>query len=75
MATHYNPALSQEPRNQAIKVAPQVARQTLLGWLESAGRLKPYEVDEFHSHKTSEDLDEFLEPDTHTLDDDDDDES
>jgi hypothetical protein len=52
-----------------MKIAPKIAQETLLGWLESAGRLKPYEMGEFQEHKTSEDLDDFLEPEIHSLED------
>lgn len=69
MITCHNPSLSEEPRNQAMKIAPKVAQETLLGWLESSGRLKPYEAGEFQDSKSSEDLDDFLEPEIHSLDD------
>ncbi len=57
-----------------MKIAPKIAQQTLLGWLESSGRLKPYEIGEFQDHKTSEDLDDFLEPEIHSLEDEEEDE-
>ena len=44
MITCHNPSLSEEPRNQPMKIAPRIAQETLLGWLESSGRLKPYEA-------------------------------
>lgn len=62
-----NPSLSEEPRNQSMKIAPKIAQETLLGWLESSGRLKPYETGEYQEHKTSEDLDDFLEPEIPSL--------
>lgn len=61
MTICHNPSLSEEPRNQPIKVVPQIAQESFLSWLENAGRLKPYVVDEVHDH-LSEDLADFLEP-------------
>lgn len=69
MITCNNPSLSEEPRNQPIKVAPKIAQETLLGWLETAGRLKPYEIDEFQEQRSSGDLDDFLEPEIPSLED------
>ena len=74
MPTCHNPSLSEEPRNQAMKIAPKVAQETLLGWLESAGRLKPYEIGEFQERKNSEELDDFLEPEISSLEDEEDEE-
>ncbi len=74
MSTCYNPSLSQEPRNQPMKVVPQIARESFLGWLERVGRLKPHELDESHDQKFSEDLDEFLDSEIQVLDEDDDEE-
>lgn len=62
MDTYYNPALYEEPRNQPITVVPPMVRESLFGWLESSGRFKNYEPDEFHGHKVTEDLDDILEP-------------
>ncbi|MBM0743441.1 DUF3134 family protein [Phormidium sp. CLA17] len=69
MITFNNPSLSEEPRNQAMRVAPKIAQETLLGWLESSGRLKPSEIGDFQEHKISGDLDEFLEPEIHDIED------
>lgn len=66
MAAYYNPALREEPRNQPIEVAPLVTQQSLLGWLESTGRLKSYD-DGSQSDKIPEDLDDILEPELHAL--------
>jgi Protein of unknown function (DUF3134) len=63
MPTCYNPSLSEEPRNQPIKVNPPLSRESLLSWLESIGRLKAREIDESQDQKIPEDLDEFLELD------------
>ncbi|MBW4520100.1 MAG: DUF3134 domain-containing protein [Scytolyngbya sp. HA4215-MV1] len=65
----YNPALTEEPRNQPIKVVPLSPRESLLGWLERTGRLHSGETDELLDQKVSEDLDEFLEPDIAILED------
>ncbi|WP_458647457.1 DUF3134 family protein [Sivoneniella epilithica] len=70
----HNPSLSEEPRNQPMKVAPKIAQETLLGWLESTNRLKPYEIGEFQEYKTSEELDDFLEPEIPSLEDEEDNE-
>lgn len=72
MITCYNPSLSEEPRNHPMKIAPKIAQETLLGWLENVGRLKPYEIGEFQERKNSEDLDDFLEPEIHDLEDEED---
>lgn len=70
MSTLYNPALSEEPRNKPMKIVPPVLRETLLGWLESTGRLRNNETDEFQDHKLAEDLDDFLEPEIYALEED-----
>ena len=62
MNTFHNPALSQESRNQPQKIVPPVPRETLLHWLGRTGRLKASELDEFQEQKSSEDLDDFLDP-------------
>ncbi|NJP08140.1 MAG: DUF3134 family protein [Leptolyngbyaceae cyanobacterium RU_5_1] len=70
MPTVYNPAFREEPRNQPIKVVPLVERETILSWLESTGRLQlGDEVDEFQDRKMSEDLDDFLDPESLILED------
>ncbi|NJN87486.1 MAG: DUF3134 family protein [Leptolyngbyaceae cyanobacterium SL_7_1] len=68
MAAYYNPALSQEPRNQSIKTIPPIRGESLLNWLENSGRFHSSEIDEFQNHKLSEDLDDILEPDGYALD-------
>lgn len=68
--TTYNPGLSEEPRNQPLKVVASIAQESLLGWLERTGRLKPHESDDLQDYKMSEDLDDFLEPEMQILDDD-----
>lgn len=67
MTVFYNPALSQEPRNQSIKAVSPILRESLLSWLESSGRFHANDIDEFQTHKISEDLDDILEPDLYTL--------
>jgi hypothetical protein len=74
MTTCYNPSLSEEAWNQPIRVIPPLSQETILGWLESIGRLKPHEADEFQDHKVPEDLDDFLDSEIQILDDDDDEE-
>jgi Protein of unknown function (DUF3134) len=61
----YNPSLSEEPRNQPIKVIPLISRESLLGWLERTGRLKTREMDDFQEYKTTDELDDFLEPEVY----------
>ncbi|MDX2216717.1 MAG: DUF3134 family protein [Oculatellaceae cyanobacterium bins.114] len=74
MATYYNPALSEEPRNQPMRLVPPIPKETLLNWLESSGRFRSSENDEFQEHKISEDLDDILEPELYVLETEDDDE-
>ena len=62
MNTFHNPALSEESRNQPQKIVPLVPRETLLHWLDRTGRLRASESDEFREQKSSEDLDDFLDP-------------
>ncbi|NJO75527.1 MAG: DUF3134 family protein [Leptolyngbyaceae cyanobacterium RM1_406_9] len=62
MVIRYNPALREEPRNQPTKIAPLIPRESLLSWLESTGRFRANEDDEPPDHRTSEDLDDILEP-------------
>jgi hypothetical protein len=61
MATHYNPALHEEPQNQPTKIVPLIPRESLLSWLESSGRFRSSEVDELPSGNVSEDIDDILE--------------
>jgi hypothetical protein len=62
MTISYNPALSEERRDQPVQVVPLPPRETLLNWLARSGRLKPQEFDECQRRKISEDLDEIIEP-------------
>ena len=66
MAKRYNPALHEEPRNQPTKIVPLIPRESLLNWLESSGRFRSSEIDEFQEHKVTEDLDDILEPEVYT---------
>jgi len=68
MTTRLNPALYQEPRNQPMKIIPPLPRESLMSWLESSGRFRSTEVDEFPNQIQimSEDLDDILEPDLYT---------
>jgi Protein of unknown function (DUF3134) len=72
MAKVYNPALSEEPRDQAMKVIPPNQRESLLTWLESAGRLKASEHDGYQDYRMPEELDDFLEPEVYPSDEDED---
>lgn len=66
---YYNPSLSEEPRNQRIKVVPPVARESLLSWLESSGRLhSSEESDKLKDYKMVEDINDFLDPEIYPLD-------
>jgi Protein of unknown function (DUF3134) len=67
MTTIYNPALSEEPRNQPMKVVPLLPRESILSWLERTGRFKSSEIDGFPDCKTTEDLDDLLEPEVYVL--------
>ncbi|HEY9648816.1 MAG TPA: DUF3134 family protein [Chroococcidiopsis sp.] len=62
------PALSEEPRNQPIKIVAIAPRESLLSWLESAGRLHAADTNEFQEQKISEDLDDILEPQLYGVD-------
>lgn len=64
VTTYSNPSLREEPLNQPMKIAYRIAEESLLSWLENNDRLlKPSQVDDFQSHKITEDLDDILEPD------------
>lgn len=67
MMTIYNPALSEEPRNQPMTVIPSLPKESILAWLERTGRFKSSEIDEFHDHKITEDLDDILDPEVYVL--------
>lgn len=67
MNTFHNPALFEESRNQPLKILPPVPRETLLHWLVRTGRLKSTELDNAQEQKTSEDLDDFLDPEVYAL--------
>jgi hypothetical protein len=62
MNTFHNPALTEESRNQPLKIVPPIPRETLLHWLDRTGKLRASESDEFQEQKPSEDLDDFLDP-------------
>jgi Protein of unknown function (DUF3134) len=64
-----NPALSEEPRNQAMRVIPLPPRESLLGWLESSGRLRFNEESETEPEdlKLPETLDDILEPEIYAV--------
>jgi Protein of unknown function (DUF3134) len=66
MTTFHNPALREEPRNQPVAVIPLSGRESLLSWLENTGRFNVYEAD-VQEQKTTEDLDDILEPDNYVL--------
>lgn len=61
MATQYCPALSEEPQNQSTQVIPPIARESLLGWLESSGKFKAEDINEAVDDKIKADLDYILE--------------
>jgi Protein of unknown function (DUF3134) len=63
----HNPALTEESRNEPVKVVPIIPRETLLGWLERTGRFLSSERDEFQDGQITEDLDDLLEPDIDIL--------
>lgn len=67
MTTFHNPALREEPRNQPVAVIPLSGRESLLSWLENTGRFDLHQADEPQNLKTSEDLDDILEPDNYVL--------
>jgi Protein of unknown function (DUF3134) len=67
MTTRHNPALYEEPRNQSVKIVPPIPRESLLSWLESTNRFHSSEIDEFQDHKISEDLDDILETEIYSL--------
>lgn len=68
MTIRPNLALSEEPINQPMKAVPPVLRESLFSWLERTGRFQSSEVDEFEDRKILEDLDDILEPETYSLD-------
>ena len=45
MVTHYNPSISESPRNQDTPIIRRVTEETILAWLERTGRLMAYEAD------------------------------
>lgn len=69
MATSYNPALYEEPRNQPMQTVPPVPRESLLSWLENTGRFQSDEIVDLQEYKIPEDLDDILEPEIHVLED------
>ncbi len=42
--THYNPSISEAPRNQDTPIVRRATEETILAWLERTGRLRPYET-------------------------------
>lgn len=64
-----NPALSEEPRDRAMKVVPLLPRESILGWLESSGRLRCKDADEAQEMpnlEVPETLDDLLEPEVYS---------
>lgn len=61
MATQYNPSLREEPQNQPTKIVPLISRESLLSWLESSGRFRSNEINEFPDYKILEEIDDILE--------------
>ncbi|EKU99833.1 Protein of unknown function (DUF3134) [Leptolyngbya sp. PCC 7375] len=39
MTTHYNPAISEEPRYQVTQSIERETKESILDWLDSIGRL------------------------------------
>jgi hypothetical protein len=63
MATLYNPALQEEPRNQRARVIPLGQDDSFLTWLETKGRLISSGSDEYAYPETeAEELAEIMEP-------------
>jgi hypothetical protein len=69
MTVRHNPALSEEPRNQPMKNVPLIARESLFSWLESTGRFQAVESDELQDQKMVEDIDDILDPEIYTVED------
>lgn len=68
MPTFHNPALSEEPQSRPLKVSPPIPRESLLGWLDRTGRLKPNDSNEVEVKKTSEDIEDILGIDNYAAD-------
>lgn len=62
MAKQYNPSLREEPQNQPTTIVPLIPRESLISWLESSGRFRSSEIDEFQDGQILEELDDFLQP-------------
>ena len=71
MTARPHPALYEERRDQPMKVIPLSPTESLLGWLESSGRLQSNEINEFQANKITGELDEILDPELYSLDDED----
>jgi len=65
MATQYNPSLREEPQNQPTQIVPLIPRESLLSWLESSGRFRSNEINEFPDYKILEEIDDILEAETY----------
>ncbi len=45
MTTHYNPSISESPRNQDTPIIRRATEETILAWLERTGRLIEFQTD------------------------------
>jgi hypothetical protein len=69
----YNPSLHQEPRSQRARVLPQRQSSSILGWLESTGRLLARESTDFDYGDNEEEINALMSGDDGAADFDDDD--
>lgn len=69
MTNYYNPALHEEPQNQPTKIFPLIPRETLFSWLESSGRFRKNDIEEFQGgdDRIPDELDDILEPEIYAL--------
>jgi hypothetical protein len=67
----YNPSMQEEPFDHPTRIIPPRQEQTMLGWLEQAGRLIAQETDaEDHISMPDNLVDEITEAESYQDDDD-----
>lgn len=44
----YNPSMQEEPSNHPTRIIPLRKEETIIGWLENAGRFMSQDIDEIH---------------------------
>lgn len=63
----YNPSMQEEPFNHPTRIIPLNQEETILSWLENAGRLLPQvaDIDKDYDVMSDDFVDEIIEADSY----------